>query len=118
MYGVEDLTNRGLVRTRHLDRMAASQRIEIQGAAQMLADERTVDSPGWLNLIDHNNLWRLTINHCPFELKEDADLAHNGREGLIQPQSVPPIHRHDITEPLVRNFVTLNGNNSLLSLHP
>ena len=49
----------------------------------------------------------------PLRVQRFLDLAfHPGRETLVEPQIVPPVHGDEIAEPLVRHFVRDGGKHA------
>ena len=102
---VEDLVD--FVGSLHgnLDRMRRSERIVVEGGAEGVVVELR--------------------EHVPLgEERVDADVLHIRRKALVEPQMRPPLHRHQIAEPLfitfsidfthhVRDFVRYHQRNAL-----
>ncbi|MNV13056.1 hypothetical protein D3C71_1036830 [compost metagenome] len=54
----------------------------------------------------------------PFRMQLVRGAAgHPGGEAFVEPQVVPPRHRHQVAEPLVRDFMRGNAENALLVRH-
>ena len=50
---------------------------------------------------------RANVFHCSHSGRHASIVTqrHEGGEGLVQPDAVPPAHRHEVAEPLVRELV-------------
>jgi hypothetical protein len=70
----------------HLNRVGRAQRVELQRAALHVSDELLPHVPARVQLV------------------ADARLHPRG-EALVEPQVVPPVHRHQVTKPLVGELV-------------
>jgi hypothetical protein len=124
---IKDLLDRVLVRARHLDGVGRTERVEGEGAGEMVVDEGRVDLPARLNLYEEarglvrerrrkgregkgrGERTRSGTTTSPMRVAKDSftirrmtgvsGRLERRREGAIRtPQVVPPLHRDDVAE--------------------
>ena len=55
------------------------------------------------------------LPHSPFWMQRvDCHVFHHISETFVQPQVIPPLHGHQITKPLVAEFVSDDGGDEAL----
>lgn len=77
--------DRIFVRARNPDRVGGRERVERESAFEVIRDERSPGVPGRLDLVDHD------------------DLAHDGRETLVEPERVPVLCARVSNDYLIEN---------------
>ena len=92
---VEELSDLGGVLDLLVDGVRVLQAVEAEGASGVLRHEARPRIPLREEMVD-----RL--------------VAHPRREALVQPKRVPPRHRYEVPEPLVRHLVRDNARHDLL----